>query len=94
MSLIERNPHSFVLNGFINHYPDFILATEKGHIILLETKGDDRDNSDSKAKLRLGRKWAELACNQYHYFMVFDENDTGFDGAYRISDFMSLLKKL
>ena len=75
-------------------YPDFILATEKGHIILLETKGDDRDNSDSKAKLRLGRKWAELAGNQYHYFMVFDENDTGFDGAYRISDFMSLLKKL
>lgn len=92
--VIERNPHSFVLNGFINHYPDFILATEKGHIILLETKGDDRDNSDSKAKLRLGRKWAELAGTQYRYYMVFDENDTGFEGAYRISDFMDLLKKL
>ncbi len=92
--VIERNPNSFVLNGFINHYPDFIVATEKGNIILVETKGDDRDNSDSKAKLRLGRKWAELAGGKYRYYMVFDENDTGFDGAYRVSEFMELMKKL
>ena len=92
--VIERNPNSFVLNGFINHYPDFIVATEKGNIILVETKGDDRDNSDSKAKLRLGRKWAELAGSKYRYYMVFDENDTGFEGAYRVSEFMELMKRL
>ena len=92
--VIERNPHSFVLNGFINHYPDFIVATQKGNIVLVETKGDDRDNSDSKAKLRLGRKWAELSGPQYRYYMVFDENDTGFEGAYRVSEFMELMKKL
>ena len=92
--MIERNPNSFVLNGFINHYPDFIVATEKGNIILVETKGDDRDNSDSKAKLRLGRKWAELAGSEYRYYMVFDENDTGFEGAYRVSEFMALMKRL
>lgn len=92
--VIERNANSFVLNGFINHYPDFIVATEKGNIILVETKGDDRDNSDSKAKLRLGRKWAELAGSKYRYYMVFDENDTGFEGAYRVSEFMELMKRL
>ena len=92
--VIERNPNSFVLNGFINHYPDFIVATEKGNIILVETKGDDRDNSDSKAKLRLGCKWAELAGSKYRYYMVFDENDTGFEGAYRVSEFMELMKRL
>lgn len=92
--VIERNQYSFVLNGFINHYPDFIVATERGNIILVETKGDDRDNSDSKAKLRLGRKWADLAGSKYRYYMVFDENDTGFDGAYRFSTFLDLLKKL
>lgn len=89
---IER--HGFYLNGFINHYPDFIVMTEKGTIVLIETKGDDRDNSDSKDKLRLGRKWQELAGSKYKYYMVFDENDTGLDGAYRVADFLDLLKKL
>ena len=92
--VIERGQTSFVLNGFINHYPDFIIATTKGNIVLVETKGDDRDNSDSKDKLKLGCKWAELAGAAYRYFMVFDENDTGFDGAYRLAEFMEIMKKL
>ena len=89
---IER--HGFCLNGFINHYPDFIVMTEKGTIVLIETKGDDRDNSDSRDKLRLGRKWQELAGSKYKYYMVFDENDTGLDGAYCVADFLDLLKRL
>src|ERR1039458_1982614 len=49
----------FAINGFkSNHYPDFIIVTKKGKVIILETKGDDRDNSDSEAKNRLGRDWA------------------------------------
>ncbi len=63
----------FAINGFkSNHYPDFILYTQNGTLILLETKGDDRDNSDSAAKNRLGQKWAEQAGRQYKYFMVFE----------------------
>ena len=89
---VER--HGFCLNGFINHYPDFIIYTQKGNIILLETKGDDRDNSDSRKKLRLGRKWANMAGSQYRYYMVFDENDTGFDGAYRFTDFCGIMPGL
>jgi type III restriction enzyme len=38
----------------------------------LETKGDDRDNSDSEAKNRLGRDWANEAGKDYRYFMVFE----------------------
>ena len=52
------------------------------------------NNWNNKAKLRLGCKWADLAGAMYRYYMVFDENDTGFDGAYRLSEFLELLKKL
>lgn len=64
----------FSINGFkSNHYPDFILVTTSGHVVLLETKGDDRDNPDSAAKRRLGNKWADLAGKKFHYFMVYDK---------------------
>ena len=89
---VERQ--GFCLNGFINHYPDFIIRTTRGNVILLETKGDDRDNSDSRKKLRLGTKWASMAGNNYKYYMVFDETDFGLDGAYKLSEFSALLKEL
>ena len=92
--VIDSNKASFVLNGFINHYPDFIVATTSGKIVLVETKGDDRDNSDSRIKLQLGRKWADMAGAKYRYYMVFDENNTGFEGAYPVREFMELMKKL
>jgi type III restriction enzyme len=64
----------FSINGFkSNHYPDFIVVTKSGNIILLETKGDDRDNPDSASKRRLGNKWADLAGAAYYYFMVYDK---------------------
>lgn len=89
---IERR--GFCLNGFINHYPDFIVKTTRGNIVLVETKGDDRDNSDSKQKLSLGTKWADMAGSQYRYYMVFDEADIGVPGAYRFTEFGELIKHL
>ncbi len=69
---LERGK-GFALNGFSsNHYPDFILYTKKGNIILLETKGDVYDNDDSKNKNILGKTWAEKAGDNYKYFMVFE----------------------
>ncbi len=63
----------FAINGYkSNHYPDFIIYTQKGNVIVLETKGNDRDNSDSEAKNRLGREWANKAGDNYSYFMVFE----------------------
>ena len=60
----------------------------------METKGDDRDNSDSQRKVRLGRKWADCAGPDYKYYMVFDEKDTGFEGTYKLSEFLEIMKQI
>jgi len=82
----------FALNGFFNHYPDFIIYTNKGTIILLETKGDDRDNTDTEDKIRLGAEWEKLAGNNYSYFMVFDK--TEMDGAFTVDKAINVISKL
>lgn len=95
---LERGK-GFVINGFLNHYPDFIVLTESKNIVVVETKGDDRDNSDSKDKLKLGKVW-EAQANQishetgyrYHYMMVFDSNPI--DGAHTTGDVLKLIEDL
>ena len=69
---LERG-HGFCINAYINHYPDFIVKLSNGMVIIIETKGDDRDNSDSKRKLEVGKYWASEAGSQFRYFMVFDK---------------------
>lgn len=69
---LERKK-GFFLNGYNkNHYPDFIICTEKNNLILLEVKGDHLNNEDSKNKNLLGKKWAEKAGEKYKYFMAFE----------------------
>lgn len=82
----------FRINGFINHYPDFIVKTNAGRIIALETKGDDRDNTDSGHKLKLGKLWQSKAGRDYHYMMVFDNNPI--DGAERLGDALAKIRQL
>ncbi len=88
--IIEKK--GFCINGFINHYPDFLIQTKSGKILIVETKGDDRDNSDSIRKLKLGEAWASKAGNNFRYFMVFDNN--AIDGAYRLDDFLQVIGNL
>ena len=85
---LERGK-GFYLNGFVNHYPDFIILTKNGKIVLVETKGDDRDNSDSSKKIRLGEKWASKAGDKYRYFMVF--NNAKLDGAKSIPEVLDII---
>ncbi len=82
----------FCINGFINHYPDFIIQTKSGKTILLETKGDDRDNSDSEMKIRLGTAWANKAGSNFKYFMVFDKKEV--TGAHKLDEFMKLMQQI
>ncbi|MDN3677669.1 DEAD/DEAH box helicase family protein [Flavobacterium paronense] len=83
----------FSLNGFkSNHYPDFIIVTKSNKVILVETKGSDRDNSDSAAKLRLGLAWEKSSGEQYSYMMVFDKN--AIEGAYILEKSISLIKQM
>lgn len=80
----------FPLNGFkYKHYPDFILGTKSGRILLIEAKGDDRDNSDSEAKARLGREWQQLSGMGFRYFMVFDKRKV--DGAFTLAEAKGLV---
>jgi type III restriction enzyme len=90
----ERKNYSFYINGFINHYPDFLIMTNKGNVVVVEVKGDDRDNSDSERKLRLGLKWEEKAGDRFYYFMVFDNVEWDDKGAWRLPEFIEQMKKL
>lgn len=91
----HRNPErgkGFCINGFVNHYPDFIIGLKSGRIILLETKGGDRDNSDSKRKLELGTMWANKAGDNYRYYMVF--SSPKLNGAITEQELIDRLKNL
>jgi len=82
----------FRINGFLNHYPDFLVKTRSGRLVVIETKGDDRDNSDSELKLKLGKLWEAKAGSGFRYMMVFDNNPI--DGAERLSDALKKLAQL
>jgi type III restriction enzyme len=84
---IERR--GFRINGFVNHYPDFIIQTKSGKSILLETKGD---HLDAEPKIRLGSLWAGKAGNNYRYFMVYERRTV--DGAYKLEDFLNIIKDI
>ena len=79
----------FRINGFINHYPDFIIQTKSGKTVVLETKGD---HLDAEQKIRLGGLWASKAGNNYRYFMVYERRTV--DGAYKLEDFLNIIKAL
>ncbi len=82
---IERK--GFRINGFVNHYPDFIIQTKSGKTIVLETKGD---HLDAEQKIRLGGLWANKAGNNYRYFMVYEKRVV--ENAYKLDDFLNLIK--
>lgn len=90
----RNNKYEFRINGFINHYPDFIIMMESGILLLVETKGQHLKNDDSYQKVRLGRAWEKLAGPKYRYYMVFRDIDTKVEGAKSMSEFLKILKDL
>ncbi len=92
----HRNPergNGFGINGFINHYPDFIVKFKSGKIALIETKGDDRDNQDSKDKIELGDFWSRQSdFSNFKYYMVFDTKRV--EKAFTIAELLERLKLL
>lgn len=86
--------HGFCINGFINHYPDIMIMTKSGKIIMVETKGEHLKNDDSREKIELGKAWSNAAGNQYRYYMVFRDGDNLLPGAVSMSEFVERLKKL
>ena len=88
--IIEKR--GFRLNGFLNHYPDFVLLTKSGKILLVESKGDNLDNSDSMRKLRLAQLWTSKAGNNYRYFMVFDNSPI--ENAHKLDEVTKLIAQM
>ena len=84
----------FAINGFINHYPDFIVRTRSGKIVIIETKGDHLANEETLAKLHLGRAWQEQAGPGDRYFLVFQDKDISMTGVYPMSEFLKILAEL
>lgn len=84
----------FCINGFINHYPDFIVMTKSGKILMIETKGDHLENRETKDKLAEGRAWQNLAGASYRYFLVFKSKELNIEGAYQFDRFIETLKQL
>lgn len=83
----------FCINGFINHYPDFIVKLESGMIIIVETKGEQLANDVSAAKLELGTKWANMAgLSYYRYYMVFDHQPI--NGALTVQQLIDRIKQM
>lgn len=83
----ESRRGEFSINGFINHYPDFLAMTRTGRILAIETKGEMLKNDDSRDKLSLGNMWANAAGDGYRYFMVFENNPLDGPGSYALKEF-------
>lgn len=79
----------FRINGFVNHYPDFIIHTKRGKTVVLETKGD---HLDAEQKIRLGNLWASKAGNGFRYFMVYERRTV--ENAYKLEDFLNIMRNL
>ena len=84
----------FAINGSINAYPDLLVRTESGKLLLIETKGDQLDNPESKMKAEVGAQWASMAGRMYKYYMVFQTKNPDYNGAYSYEEFMRIVKEL
>ena len=85
----RRKDSAFCINGYINHYPDFLAMTEEGRLLTIEMKGEQLKNDDSRDKLDLGTKWALASGPRFSYFMVFDHDALEGEGSYVFDEFKS-----
>ena len=89
-----KDRSGFCINAWRNHYPDFMVLTEQGTLVLVEVKGPQLDGTDSREKCEMGKAWASLAGPRFKYFMVFLKDGDGVPGATKIDEFLNTLEKL
>lgn len=91
----DRREGEFCINGWINHYPDFLAMVSSGTVLAVETKGEQLKNDDTAEKLDLGNLWASSSGGDCRYFMVFDHSPMAAGGSYMFNQFVSdLLPKV
>ena len=67
----------FYLQGWKRNkfYPDFIAVTNKGAVLALEWKGEDRvGNEDTEYKESVAKVWEKLGKGNLHFFLVYLKN--------------------
>lgn len=85
----------FVINGFLNHYPDFIVETNSGVVVFIETKGEHLDGDDSKKKLELGQLLSSHSNpSKYKYFMAFERTPLNENGSDLLDNVIDLISRL
>ena len=93
--IIANKENEFKINASLNHYPDFVICTKRGTIIMVEVKGEDRDGSDSQQKVKIGRVWQTLSGNvKYKYFMVFLNQAMREEGAVSLDELSEMITAL
>lgn len=86
--VVERKPGEFSINGFVNHYPDFLALRDDGVLMAIETKGEHLA-VDAERKLRLGTRWSDMAGAGFRYFMVFEREALDEANAFTLAEFGS-----
>lgn len=85
----------FCINGFLNHFPDFIVYTNSGNIVMIETKGEFlTSNDDSRDKAELGKLWQAHAGNKFRYYMVSADTIASNPDAINLDKFLEIMKEL
>lgn len=67
----------FYLQGWQRNkfYPDFIAVTNKGNVLALEWKGEDRvSNEDTAYKTEVAKVWEKLGKGKLHFFLAHNGN--------------------
>ena len=90
----ERVPGLFKINGYRPIYPDFIVRTNKGCVIMVEVKGNHLDGSDAQDKMELGKRWEAAAGQNFKYFMVFRNPASAVPNAMEFNTFLNTLQCL
>lgn len=56
--------------------------------MLVEAKGEQLKNDDSKDKLALGKKWDYMCGSKFKYYMVFEHKDMEIPGSIQWIDLL------
>jgi type III restriction enzyme len=94
----NRARTGFCINGFVNAYPDILAMTQEGMMLVIEAKGEQLSNEDSRRKVENGRAWANAANqingDKYRYYMVFKDKEMPVDGAINLAEFIDYVKEM
>ncbi|MFM2223882.1 MAG: hypothetical protein RJA07_84 [Bacteroidota bacterium] len=85
----NQSRKGFEINGFINHYPDFMVYTKSKKIILIETKGEP---FHAEKKIKLGGFYTKYSSQKVFYFMVFENNAPS--GAFDFDNMINTLRDM